>query len=170
MQECKANTKAISHFLRLNFSSIVVPFHLFYICFLMSTLHKWEQLKSNRPLVCHEKKNADTRQSSNILFMKIAFGQQGGSVVSTVTSLRVLSVWSSFCCAWVSSGCSGFLPPPKDIQVKQFGDSNLATSVNVFVCLHVLALWQTGDLSRVRPVSHPMCAGKGSSPLRAWTG
>jgi len=66
----------------------------------------------------------------------------GGTVVSTAASQRQgcgfdsrlgsLSVWRLHIlprvCAWVSSGCSGFLPQSKDVRVRWIGHAKLPLS------------------------------------------
>ena len=65
-------------------------------------------------------------------------GWHGGAVVSTDASqhqgpgfnsdLGLLSVWSLYILpvsAWVSSGCSGFLPHSKGVQVRLIGHAKL---------------------------------------------
>ena len=66
-------------------------------------------------------------------------GRHGSTVVSTAASqlqgsgfdsrLGSLSVWSLhilLVSAWVSSGCSGFLPQSKDVQVRLIGHAKIA--------------------------------------------
>jgi len=87
----------------------------------------------------------------------------------SVWSLHVLPVY-----AWVLSRYSSFLPPSKNMHVRLFGDSKIVlkgrVSVCVVVCLVCLcvALWWTGDLSRVYPASRLMTAGIGSRPPATW--
>jgi len=84
----------------------------------------------------------------------------------SVWSLHVLPVY-----ALVLFGYSGFLPLSKNMHVRLIGDSKLSLGVSVSVCVFAcpvclcVALWWTGDLSRVYPASRPMTAGIGSSPL-----
>jgi len=69
-------------------------------------------------------------------------GRNGGTVVSTAASQRhgpgfdsrlgSLSVWSLHIfpvSAWVSSGCSGFLPQYKDVRVRWIGHAKLPLNV-----------------------------------------
>ena len=80
----------------------------------------------------------------------------------SVWSLHVLPVY-----AWVLSGYTD-LPPSKNMHARLIDESKLSLGVSVSVhgcvslCLCV-ALWCTGDLSRVYPASRPMTAGIGST-------
>ena len=77
------------------------------------------------------------------LFLNAPFirniGRHGSTVVSTAASqlqgpgfdfrLGSLSVWSLhilLVSAWVSSGCSGFLPQSKDVRVRSIGHGKIA--------------------------------------------
>ncbi len=58
---------------------------------------------------------------------------------------------------WVYSGCSGFLPQSKDMQVRLSRDSKLLVGVNGCLFLRV-------SLSRMYPTSRPLSAEIDSSP------
>ena len=80
----------------------------------------------------------------------------------SVWSLHVLSVY-----AWVLSGYSGFLPSPKNMHVRLIGNFKNWPKEWVWACVVVclcVALWWTGDLSRVNPASCLMTSGIGFSP------
>ena len=107
-------------------------------------------------------------------------GQLHSSVmVSTVASARRFLVWILtgalvwsllvlIVHAWVLSKYSDFLPPSKNMHVRLTGDSKLLLGVSVsmvcLVCLYV-ALWWTGNLSKVYPAFCPIAAGIASSEL-----
>ena len=85
----------------------------------------------------------------------LIMGQPGGTVVSTAASqrqgpgfdsrLRSLSVWSLHILpvsAWVSSGCSGFLPQSKDVLVRWMARLNCSL---VSGGLAMVNAWGYGD-------------------------
>ena len=72
-------------------------------------------------------------------FPTFPYGRHGNTVISTAASqlqgpgfdsrLGSLSVWSLhilLVSAWVSSGCSGFLPQSKDVRVRLIGHAKIA--------------------------------------------
>lgn len=71
--------------------------------------------------------------------------------------------------AWVSLGCSGFLPESKGTRVSLTNESKLTLDVSECVWMVVslcVALWGSGDLSRVYSGSRPATAGIGTNPAR----
>ena len=64
---------------------------------------------------------------------------------SSIPSLGSLSVWSLYILpmsAWVSSGCSGFLPQSKDVRVRLIGHAKLTLSVRG---TRGVDMWGCGD-------------------------
>ena len=53
---------------------------------------------------------------------------QGPGFDSRLGSLSVWSLHILLVSAWVSSGCSGFLPQSKDVQVRLIGHAKIAPS------------------------------------------
>ena len=71
----------------------------------------------------------------------------GGVVVSTVASQQEVFLHVLPVCAWVLSGYSGFLPPPKNIHVRLTGVSNIVPRSDcerVWLCVSV---WPCDGLS-----------------------
>ena len=61
------------------------------------------------------------------------------------SGLGPLSVWNLHILpvsAWVSSGCSGFLPQPKDVRVRWIGHAKLPLSVRGIAKVNA---WDYGD-------------------------
>lgn len=90
---------------------------------------------------------------------------------------------SSVASQWKGPGFESSLEPflcadsfqlPPTIQRHAWGLASwwfeLSVGMSVNVCLHELALWQTGSLSRVCPVSCPVTPEICSAPLRSWIG
>ncbi len=66
----------------------------------------------------------------------LALSPHSKKVVGSNPGCPGLSVWSLHVLpvsAWVLSGCSGFLPPSKDMQARLIGVSKLSLGVNVSV-------------------------------------